>query len=206
MKKASKSLSIFLIILISISLTGCFGPSPDESVKGYFDALKKQDITAATAYIKDGNENFADNQQQEKIIKSIFSKLSYEVISTTKNGDTATVKTKVTAPDLVKITGKAISELMPQLFALAFSNDSNVDAQVNNLMEQYFINSINDPKMPMTTTEVDIKLVKDQEKKSWLIEPNESLANAITGNIISAFKEIGDSMEDNSNSSEVEGN
>jgi hypothetical protein len=46
-------------------------------------------------------------------------------------------------------------------------------------------NSINDPNAPKTTTEVDIKLIKGD--KGWLIEANDELQNALTGNLSEAF-------------------
>gem|GEM_PF-4399680 len=46
-------------------------------------------------------------------------------------------------------------------------------------------NRINDPSAPKTTTDVDIKLIKGD--KGWLIEANDDLQNALTGNMSKAF-------------------
>ncbi len=53
---------------------------------------------------------------------------------------------------------------------------------------QHMLNSINDPNAPKTKTDVTIKLVKGDN--GWLIEPDEQLANALTGNFYSATKKV----------------
>lgn len=189
MKKVFKTISIILSLLIISSLISCSNTSPETSVKNFFDALKKQDMTTATSYLIDGSKDISyDNPQQEKIIKQIFSKLNCEIISTNTEGDKATVKAKVTSPDLVNITSKAISELLPQLMVMAFSNNSDVEDKASELIEEYFTKSLSDPKLSLTTNEIDIKLKKINDK--WLIDADDKLGNAITGNIAEALEKF----------------
>ncbi|AJA50032.1 hypothetical protein CPAST_c40020 [Clostridium pasteurianum DSM 525 = ATCC 6013] len=186
MKLIRKGILMFILTSLVLTLLAC-GAKPDESVKNFFEAAKKSDFTTMVNYIKkDVNKsNFKyDDKDQEKVIKSVFSKVSYEIVSSSVDGKNATVKTKVTSLDLPKIYGKTVSDLMPSLLASAFSNANSDDAK--NQVIQTFINDLNDPNASKTTTEVDIKLVKDN-KSGWLIEPNDDLVNAITGNFNKAF-------------------
>jgi hypothetical protein len=186
MKLIKKATIMFMLVSLVLTLAAC-GAKPDETVKNFFDAAKKSDFTTMANFIKkNGNKDTFkyDDKDQEKIVKVVFSKVNYEIVSSTVDGKNATVKTKVTSLDLPKIYGKTVSDLMPSLFASALSNGNSDDAK-NQLM-QTFLNAMNDPNASKTTTEVDIKLVKD-DKKGWLIDPNDDLLNAMTGNLAKAF-------------------
>ena len=128
-----------------------------------------------------GEFKYAD-ADQEKTIKAVFSKVDYQIVSSNVDGQNATVKAKVTSLDLPRIYGKVVGEMMPTLMAAAFANKT--DDTKSQLM-QSFVNALNDPNAPKTTTDVDIKLVKGD--KGWLIEPTDDLLGALTGNMNKAF-------------------
>lgn len=198
--KYFKLVSLLVIFFIlSLSLVGC-APKPDVTVKSFFDALQKQDLVTAKTYVNEADDKFKfDDAEQEKIVKSIFSKLKYEIISSSVEKDTATVKTKVIAPDLVKITTKAMSDILPILFAQALSGNTDSKAS-EKMFEQYFANSLADPNVAMTTAEVDIKLIKSKDKKSWVIQADDNLLNGITGNLIRAFEDLNKGINGQSSS------
>lgn len=196
MKLIKKTLLAFALISVMLVMIAC-GAKPDGTVKNFFDAAKKSDFTAMSNYMKkDGSkgEFKFDDKDQEKIVKAVFSKVNYEFVSSKVDGKNATVKAKITSLDLPKIYAKVVSDLMPTLMAQAFSNDKKDNAAEAQIM-QSFLNSMNSSSAPTTTTEVDIKLVKD-DNKGWLIEANDDLFNAMTGNISKAF-----ASGDNKNSS-----
>jgi hypothetical protein len=191
-----KVLSVLLLTTLIFSLIGCSKmPKPDVSVSGFFDALKKQDVTTAAKFIKSDTKSGLnyDNVEQEKVVKEVFSKLDYQIESSDVKGDNATVKAKITSVDLVKITGKMISDLLPTFMAQALSGNQTSDEESQKLVDQYFSNSINDPKAEMTATEITINLVKSDDKKSWIIVPNDDLLNAMTGNLQKAFASLNSS-------------
>ncbi|MBU3182188.1 hypothetical protein [Clostridium psychrophilum] len=110
-------------------------------------------------------ENFKyTDDDQEKIVKSVFSKVSYEIVSSSVTGKNAVVKTKVTSLDLPKIYGKLITDMMPTLLSQALSGNNKDDSQAQIMTA--LGNSINDPSAPKTTTDVDIKLIKGD--KGWI--------------------------------------
>lgn len=179
-------------VIFTFLFTACTA-KPDVTVKNFLDAVKQQDFNKASTFIKrEGTkEEFKyDSPEQEKIIKAVFSKLDYKLDKTTKNGNTATVKAKITSVDLTRVTTKMISELMPTLMAQAFSEEKPDEAKQNEMMLQYMLNSINDPNAPKTETDVDIKLTKG--KNGWLIEPTDDLINAMTGNFGKVAATLGD--------------
>lgn len=190
-----RSLCLLVITVLFLSLIGCASTStskPDSAVSGFFDALKKEDVNSAAKFVKTDSKNEISykNAEEEKIAKAVFSKLDYKIESSVVKGDTATVNAKVTTVDLVKITGNMISDLLPTLMAKALSGEDQNEAETEKLINQYFTNSINDPSASKTTTDVIINLVKSEDKKSWLIDPNDDLLNAMTGNLQNAFKSM----------------
>lgn len=56
------------------------------------------------------------------------------------------------------------------------------------MMLQYMLNLINDTKAPKTKTNITMQLVKGD--KGWLIDANEELANALTGNFYEVSKQL----------------
>lgn len=190
----TKSLSLLIITILLFSLIGCSNNSkPDPTVLGFFDALKKGDTASTAKFVKSDSKGMITYKdgEQEKIAKTVFSKLDYKIESSVIKGDTATVKTKVTSVDLVKITASMVTDLLPTLMAKSLSGEENSEAETEKLLEQYYINSINNPNVAKTTTDVTIKLVKSSDKKSWLIDPDDDLLNAITGNLQNAFNSFG---------------
>jgi len=181
-----KILQVFLLILTTIVLTGCFGPSPDRVVTDFFSAIKEGNFDTAANYIKSSNSNEefreklekAQDIDDQKLAELLFSKLSWEIISTSKDQNTAEVKTKVTSIDMVRVFTEVMNQIMPLAFASAF--DENSSEKIEELTDQYFMNAISDPDAPTITSEVTVKLVKEEGK--WLIEPDDDLLNAMTGN------------------------
>ncbi|MCY6370057.1 hypothetical protein [Clostridium ganghwense] len=194
-KKYFNVLSLLIIFTLSLSFISCGSSAvPDDSVKAFFGSLQKQDFKTASTYVKDANNsiNF-DNPQQKEIVNKIVSKLQYEIISSTTDGDTAKVKTKITSPDLVKVTGKMVSDLLPTLFAQALNGEKTDQAKTDKMVTDYFIKNIDDPKVEMISNEVEINLVKN--KNTWLLVGDDDLINAITGNLTKAFADLSTSAQ-----------
>ncbi|GAA0063346.1 DUF4878 domain-containing protein [Clostridium sp. CTA-1] len=188
-----KLMPVIFITLLSISLTGC-SPKPDETVKGFFGALKQQDIKKASTFInvnsfyKELKVDEFDSKEQEKIVKAVLSKFDYSLGDVEKNGHTATAKVSVTSIDLGKITTKTIDEILPNLIDEAFSQGKIDEKKQQAVIIQHMLNSINDPNAPKIKTNITVKLVKGDN--GWLIEPDEELANALSGNLYSVAKKF----------------
>lgn len=171
---------------MAIAVVGCFGASPESVTKDFFSAVKDGDFDTAAIYIKqDSEDEFRDELESgqdlddKKRAELIFSKLSWEIISTSTEKDQAEVKAKVTSIDMVSVATDVMNKILPLAFASAFDENSN-DDKIEELTDQYFENAMSDPDAPTITSEITIKLVK--EKGDWLIVPDDDLLNAMTGN------------------------
>ena len=180
-----KILQVTLLCLLAISLVGCFGPSPDSVVKDFFSAVKDGDFDAAAKYVKqDNRDEFRDelesaqDLEDNKSAELLFSKLSWEILSSSTEKNQAKVKAKITSIDIVRVVTDVMNKIMPLAFASAF--DENANDKIEELTEQYFISAMSDPNAPTITSEATIKLVK--ENGDWLVVPDDDLLNAMTGN------------------------
>lgn len=174
-------------LLIILFATACSSaPSPQDTVQKFFNALQQKNFEEAQSYINGEKSPITyDSEEQKEIIENFLDKINCEILSSEIKGDNATVKVKITAPDLLRIATKAISEMLPLAFATAFSDDPSSQEEMNKMLLQYFVNSLNDPNVPSVVTETTISLTKTENK--WLIEPSADFLNALTGNMQEAF-------------------
>lgn len=185
-----KVLTIILYSAMILSLVGCSGSSPENTVSGYLDSFKDGKVEEAVEYVKgeidiqdenDSTEVFdSENPEVDEAMKKAYSKLTYEILDSTVDGDNATVKTEVTAPNLGVVMTELLQEVMPLAFASAFSEDAE-DDDMDELMDTMFIDKLNSEDLSMVTKTVNINLVKENDE--WLIEVDDALLNALTGNL-----------------------
>lgn len=179
-----------MALVLLLSVAGCSStPSPDQVVKSLLDAMIKGEFEQAAELlggvsIQEDVLKTTEDEQGEKLAKNVLARVTYEIGGKKVEGNKATVSVKITAPDLLRITSKAISEIMPMAFAMAFSEDQSQE-QTDALFQQYFENAISDPNAPMVTSDVDISLEK--KDGSWVVILDDALVNALTGNMAKAF-------------------
>lgn len=185
MRKISKRLSGLVIGIMIFSIIGCTTVPPKTVVSNFLNAIQKDDMVTAAQYVQNNSEdnNFTDELKSEdpegdEARKLIFSKIKYEILSSTTKDNTAEVKAKITSVDLLTITTEVMGKLMPLAFAAAFSD--NPDSEMDNLADQYFKNALSDPNAPMVTNDVVINMTKLDGK--WVIIPDDNLTNALCGN------------------------
>ncbi|WP_427339579.1 DUF4878 domain-containing protein [Caloranaerobacter sp. DY30410] len=194
-----KLLSFLLILTLSITMSACSGPKPENTVKSFLDSYKNGNITEAIKYVE-GNEDFNiekikkdfeanQNDKTTQAFLKAFSKLEYKIINSKVENNTAVVETEITVPNL----GKVIAELMKEAFTLALSSafsDNNNQSDMDSMMETMLFDKINSEDIPMVKKIVNINLVK--QDNSWVIKANEEFINAITGNLLEISKVFGE--------------
>lgn len=193
MKGITKKLtSLVMLFFISFFTSGC-AEKPDMTINRYLDALKRSDIKTASEYLYKndsaykGGLNF-ERPEQEKLAKLIFSKLDYNIISTTINGNNAIVKIKLTSPDLSPINAMMVTELYPKIFVRMSKGEDMDKSKVNSIVEDYYMSKLGDINITTYEQKIDIKLIKN--KKNWLINSDDDLANALTSNLFNFYSSI----------------
>ncbi|WP_432405524.1 hypothetical protein [Wukongibacter sp. M2B1] len=169
--KKSIFMTIFFICLLALG--GCSQPNPEDIISSCFNDIKKGDLDNMKQYFVSEENKFNKLRgKNEEIYKQAFKKIDYQIIDSNIDGQTATVKTKIMAPDIPNIMG---SLMYPTLK----SNPSN---DIEKVINDKIIQMINSKDMPIVASEIDINL--RLVNKKWLIVPDSSFIRSITGNFI----------------------
>lgn len=142
--------------------------TPQETVKNAFDALISLDFQTFNRYLdnsattKNGvlfkdNKLFGDHPDQ--VAKSIVSGISYTIVSSKEQGNTATVQVQITNKDLSGV-----------LSSLMNAKDEKKSSEI--------INDI------QTKKQFDVSLPLKKDETGWKIEVTKELTEAITGGFL----------------------
>lgn len=189
-----KIIAIILSVAMVLSLAGCGETAKaEEAVTNLFEAFKAGEIDKAEAYLlKD-----ADGAEDESgdMFNHVFTKLDYTIKSSEKiSGDEVHVTASVTAPDMEVAVGEFFGKALEFALANAFSETPLSDEEYEAELEKIFIEATEDEDLGTVTNEVVIKVVKTDE--GWKIESDDAFADAITGGMMTALKDMEQSMSE----------
>lgn len=193
MKKIKSIIAVVLTLVLVFSLTGCGEIKKAEtSVNGMFTAFKNLDFEEAQKYVNvddiTNGENSNDNA--EAVMNAIFGNLNYEIVLSEKIDDsTVIVKTSITATDMKPVMGEFFTQAMQYAFSTAFSDTQPSEEEQNKKMEEILVECASKPDLATVTNEVDIKVVKN-ENKEWKIEADDTFVNAVLGGLMDAAKSL----------------
>ena len=164
-----------------------------------FTAFKNTDIEAAAKYVDvdeiNASEDSSDSISTELVMKTIFNKLDYKIISSEKVDDTTVkVKTEITVTDMKPVLGEFFTNAMQYAFSTAFSNPQPTEEETNKKMEEMFIESASKEDLATVTNEVDITVVKT-ENNEWKVKSDDTFADALLGGLITAGEELSKAFE-----------
>lgn len=185
MQKKKFIFSILLTMIFSITLlAGCgtkeANGKPEETVKNFLDAFIEGDMKTANTYLLDAEDVMDDTSEKEE--DSYFSKISYELVDGAEiDGDNATVKTKITSPDMEQ----AMSLFFEAMMASVVNGEEEMTEEQ---MQSKFDELLDSDEVGKITNEVDVKLQKQDGK--WLIDADVEFMNAVTGNMINMLNEM----------------
>lgn len=200
MKRIKSIIATILALVLLLSLTGCGEIKKAETaVNGMFTAFKNTDIEAAAKYVDvdeiNASEDSSDSISTELVMKTIFNKLDYKIISSEKVDDTTVkVKTEITVTDMKPVLGEFFTNAMQYAFSTAFSNPQPTEEETNKKMEEMFIESASKEDLATVTNEVDITVVKT-ENNEWKVKSDDTFADALLGGLITAGEELSKAFE-----------
>ena len=199
MRKIKSLLAIVLMFALMFTLAGCGEIKKAEAtVNGMFTAFKNTDLDAASKYVNvdeiNASEDKTDGISTEVVMKTIFDKLDYKILSSEKiDDDTVKVKTKITVTDMKPVLGDFFTKAMQYAFSTAFSDPQPTEEETNKKAEEIFIESASKDDLATVTNEVDIKVVKNKAGE-WKVETDDTFANALLGGLLDAAKELGNAF------------
>lgn len=199
MRKIKSLLAIVLMFILMFTLVGCGEIKKAEAtVNGMFTAFKNTDLDVASKYVNvdeiNASEDKTDGISTKLVMKTIFNKLDYKILSSEKIDDnTVKVKTEITVTDMKPVLGDFFTKAMQYAFSTAFSDPQPNEEETNKKAEEMFIESASKGDLATVTNEVDIKVVKNKDGE-WKVETDDTFANALLGGLLDAAKELGNAF------------
>ena len=176
-----------LVLALSLMLTACKGggEKPEESLFNTLNAIRDWEEETLQKYYPSADELLNSGDKMLGIndtARIILGKMSFNIVSCTKSGNTATVKTEITNVDM----GAVIEEFFSQVMAMALSADDtqekSSDEQAEEL-KQILLELIKSEDAHTKTTELDIKMTKSGD--IWQINESDEFVDALTGGLFS---------------------
>lgn len=201
MKKLFKRIiAVLAVAVLMLSLTACGEIKKAETtVNNMFTAFKAADFDKAREYIDVDKiiSEESDNKKlvnAETIMKTLFDRLNYEIISSEKvDENTVIVKTKITAVDMKPVIGEFFKSAMQYAISNAFANPAPSEEETNKKMEELFVAAATKPDLATVTNEVDIKVISTDN--TWKVASDETFANALLGGLLDSIKDIQNSFK-----------
>ncbi|MGL5068011.1 MAG: hypothetical protein ACRC6T_09400 [Sarcina sp.] len=124
-----KIISILLLGAMSFGIVGCGSPSPEKTVKDFFEKAKSSQINMKDLSEEQKksfefmNEKFPEEfKELQKKSKELVKDLNVEILSSEEVGDVASVNVNISAVDASEFFAKFVAELFKEIFATAFSS------------------------------------------------------------------------------------
>lgn len=197
--KISKLAIVCFILTAMLVIGGCgsSGETPEQAVTNALNAVKNLDKETAQKYF--AYEDLMSNSENElledqEILKLFVKNFNFKVLSSSIEGDTATVKTEITNMDMKQILGEYMKQAMGLAFGNAFSGDPLSDEEMDKQAEQILMDLLKKEDNKLVTSTVDIKLTKTET--SWKLDMDDAAQDAITGGLKSAAESMNSGDED----------
>lgn len=195
---------IFTLLLSVLLLIGCSktndalennDPKPEDTIVEFFDGLQKFDLEQIKGCFKSAEESGSLLTLGEKIpneylnsITAITCKIKYEILDSSIENNEATVKVKLTYPDISKKIGGFVGELLSKSFTLLLTGQR---LDKNDIMSNFkdMIKDFNVDNLELTSFTMDYKLeLIDGTYK--IVTLGDEIIDALTGGSFGSLKDL----------------
>lgn len=205
MKK--KIIAILTLIIMTISLCACGGPTPTETVDTFLNGIKAQDNETVKSVYSDDEFNFAENldldEEDGTELNKVFSdklfpmlmEFEYTLSNEVIDNDKATVDVTIKTYNFGNAFSSFFSNYLTQAFAMAFNNASeeDMDKLGADLLSKE-LNNLTEMNTEKTTT-VHLSATED----GWIIDKldeKDEFYDALTGGMVSTLETLNESFDD----------
>lgn len=184
---------IAVMLLLAIVLTGCGkGETPEQAVTSALNAIKNEDWETAEKYFTGefSEEDLENSEDEGEILNLLFRNLSFNIVSSSEDGDTATVKTELTNIDMNVLMKEYIREAMAIAMENALAGDNaKSDEEMEAEIQQLLTDLLEKEDNETVTTTIDINLTK--QDNSWIIEADDEFLDALSGGFFTVADSFG---------------
>ena len=166
-----KLLCIILAIVLAVSFTACGKESPEKAADNALKAIKNFNPVGIAKYFGDDYLDDYDiddiSADEMKVFKKLTSKMSWEILGSVVDGDSAVVTVKLTSVDLSPIITEVSAELLGDAFSSLLGDkmsEEEMEQKALEIVEQ----ELSKKDIAMTTNNIDLKLTRNEN--SWKVE------------------------------------
>lgn len=188
MKQFKKVVAIMVLFTVVIAMYGCGTKSPSNTVKEYFEQIKKGENGDFTQLLDNSLGNAEkkdeakkkDNKMSDETNKKLMGtmqKFTYTINSESINGDSATVNVKVNGPDMSKVMSEFIQKAFSTALTQSFSGKNASEEENNKLYEGILSECLDKVTYSDRTGDISLKKVDGE----WKITKDDSLTTLLIG-------------------------
>lgn len=183
-----------MVLVTLFTVTACSSskrPSAQEVVENALDAIKSGDNERAAKYWGEGFLEEAEEESDEEIIKAIFQGVSYKIVSSDEDADSAVVTVKISNKDISSVLADTLTDAISNALSSAFSGDDmDEDAQAE-MITNLFMEKLKSSDYKDVEKEVDISL--SFVDGNWVIDEKQmDVYDALTGGLFSIADNFSD--------------
>ena len=193
---------LFILVLtaiLSLSLCACGAPKPEDTINSFNAALKNFDTVKMQEYIMNPNnelnaglgESTEFGAQFESKLREWAKEINGTVVSSSADGDKATVVVKYSYDDSKKIMEEFLSEYMQVAFGMAFNGASQ--EEMDKVTEGILSDKLANVAVGKTERTITYNLTK--VNKEWKInEIPDDLLYVMTADITVVLEEFANAL------------
>lgn len=202
-----KIFSLLLLLIISVSLSGCATEKPEGTVNRFFNAGKQFDFEKMKAEVDpsdtSNNETFdksfngEDNQYQKYFLdylKSNATKIEYVIKESKVEGDKAVVVVNAKYVNGGPLVKETIGEVFKQALTNAFSGVEMTEEATQKLFVDTLTAKLKSDEPVLIEKTLSINCIQI-DKKWYIAEISDNILDVLTSNFVSTGKEIQDSFD-----------
>lgn len=199
---SKKLIPCLLLCAVLLSACGAKSETPEAAAANALNAVKAVDMATIQKYFGSDTDLFNAGEQTEEttsaedkvFIESIVQNLSFEIVSSSIDGDKATVHVNITNTDMSAIFTQYMQSIFQEALQYAFLPEEQrpSDEEMSQLYMQRFQELMSQEDNPSVTTNLDMSLTKNEN--TWLITADPALLDAIFGGLISSMEGLTSSL------------
>lgn len=177
MKKTTKILFSILMTTLAVGLVSCGASTPTAVVKNYFKQINSGEFIQDSITTDPSVEAKESFDEANKLLLDSYKDLKFTINDSTINGDTATVNTTVSGPNIGEVLKNTFMNSFKNVLISSFSGQTLSDTDSEILLNTSLIESFNN----LTFEERTQDIILTKVDKEWTIEANENLNKLILG-------------------------
>ncbi|WP_454054551.1 hypothetical protein [Clostridium sp. Marseille-Q7071] len=204
-----KLITLCTILILSITMVGCskFTLSPEKATDLYLKEYKNShnllDVEELVKdYILDEESDLIKDSDSESfrliikdIIFPILESLEYEIGESTIDGNTSTVKVKVTALDLKPFIPEILENCLEEFMLVYLEDETYSEEEFVEIFFKGIANKLKSNTIKKSTSEITIGLIKDGVQ--WVVNEDDAFADIISGFLHEITPELFDAATEN---------